>query len=359
MNGIKFDDPYAGVANPFPASFAPFEPPANSPIFTPLGTFGSFGDNFVPSYQESFNLTLERELISNMVARASYIGNLGRRLAYPEDINYARYVPGNSTVQNIQSRRLYNRDYTRILMAYPGATSSYHALQTSLEHRMRRGLSFEANYTWSKAIDQYSTDVSPGFGANPIPGNRRATQGLADFDVTHRAVVSYVWSLPSLTQSAAWIRQTVGGWQSSGIVTLQSGRPFSVLSGVDNSFSGIASDFADIVGDPYLDTSRSRGELINQYFNTAAFVPNAPGTFGNAPRSLLRGPGLATFDMSLIKSFPVKERMAIQFRSEFFNLFNRPNFGNPYNVQRVTARFGRIESAGDPRILQFALKLSF
>jgi hypothetical protein len=359
INGIKFDDPYAGVANPFPASFAPFEPPANSAIFTPLGTYGTFGEGFVPSYQESFNFTIEREVAPNMVARASYVGNLGRRLAYPEDINYARYVPGNSSVQNIQARRPYNRDYTRILVAVPGATSSYHALQTSVERRMARSLSFEANYTWSKAIDQYSTDVSPGFGAMPIPGNRRANQGLADFDVPHRMVLSYVWALPRLEGQSPWLRQTVGGWESSGILTLQSGRPFSILSGVDNSFSGIASDFADIVGDPYLDTSRSRGQLINQYFNTAAFAPNRVGTFGTAPRSVLRGPGLATFDMALIKSFPIKERMAVQFRSEFFNLFNRPNFGNPYNVQRVAARFGKIESAGDPRILQFALKVSF
>jgi hypothetical protein len=193
----------------------------------------------------------------------------------------------------------------------------------------------------------------------PIPGNRRANQGLADFDVPHRAVVSYVWALPRLAGQPSWMRQTLGGWESSGILTLQSGRPFSVLSGVDNSFSGIASDFADIVGNPYLDTSRSRGELINQYFNTAAFAPNRVGTFGTSPRSVLRGPGLATFDMALIKSFPIKERTAVQFRSEFFNLFNKPNFGNPYNVQRTTARFGKIESAADPRILQFALKLSF
>jgi hypothetical protein len=224
---------------------------------------------------------------------------------------------------------------------------------------MARSLSFEANYTWSKAIDQYSTDVSPGFGAQPIPGDRRATQGLADFDVPHRMVVSYFWALPRLSNQASWMRQALGGWESSGILTLQDGRPFSALSGVDNSFSGINSDFADLIGDPHLDTGRPRGELISRYFNTAAFAPNRVGTFGTAPRGLLRGPGLANFDLALIKSFPVKEQMAIQFRSEFFNLFNRPNFNNPYNVQRVTARFGRLESAGDPRIIQFALKLSF
>jgi hypothetical protein len=287
------------------------------------------------------------------------VGNFGRRLAYPEDVNYARYVPGNSTVANIQSRRPFNRDYTRVLVAYPGATSSYHALQVSVERRMTADLSFEANYTWSKAIDQYSTDVSPGFGAMPIPGNRRENQGLADFDVPHRMVVSYVWALPRLSGHPAWLRQTIGGWESSGIFTVQDGRTFTVTSGQDNSRSGINSDRADLIGNPHLDTGRSRGELIGRYFNTAAFAPNALGTFGTSPRSVLRGPGLATFDVAITKTFPIKERVSAQFRTEFFNAFNRPNFTNPYAVQSVASRFGKLETAGDPRIMQFALKLSF
>jgi hypothetical protein len=354
--GIKFDNPYAGAVNPFPP-FAPFNPPRDSEIITPLGIFGSFIDDFVPSYMQTFNWTVEREVAPNWLARASYIGNLGRRLAYPEDLNYARYAPGAST-RDIQARRPYQA-YTQILTAYSGATSRYHGLQMSLERRMTNKLSLEANYTWSKAIDQHSTDVSPGFGALPIPSDRKRNQGLSSFDVPHRFVMSYVWQLPDPGSSRGWLRRFLGGWESSGIVTLEGGRPFSVTSGVDNSFSGINGDYADLVGDPYLDTGRPRNQLISRYFNTQAFRANAPGTFGTAPRSLLRGPGVATLDLAAMKNFLMTERVSVQFRTEFFNALNRPNFSNPYAVQSVANRFGRIESAADPRIIQFGLKLIY
>ncbi|MCP5118441.1 MAG: hypothetical protein GY953_47120 [bacterium] len=156
------------------------------------------------------------------------------------------------------------------------------------------------------------------------------------------------------------VRAILGDWQTSGIWTFQSGRPFTVLSGRDNALSGINRDFADLTGeDAMLDTGRSRAELIDEYFNTGAFQPNALGTFGNAPRNFLRGPGLVNFDLAAMKNFPIKERLRVQFRTEFFNAFNKPNFSNPYTTQRVTSRFGGIEGAADPRIIQFGLKLLF
>jgi hypothetical protein len=181
---------------------------------------------------------------------------------------------------------------------------------------------------------------------------------LSDFDVPHRFVTSYVWVLPRLANAPGILRWTIGGWETSGIWTIQSGRPFSVMSGVDNAFSGINSDRADLVGNPDLPDDRPKQEWLNEYFNTSAFAPNAPGTFGTAPRSFLRGPRYFNVDMAVMKNFRFMERYEFQFRTEFFNAFNRANFGNPYNVQRVSSRFGKIESADDPRILQFALKFS-
>ena len=102
--GVRFEDPYAGAGNPFPASFAPFVPKPDSDFITPLGSFGAFAPTFQPSYQQTYNLTLEREVMRNMVARASYIGNLGRHLSYTDDLNYARYAAG-ATTGNIQQRR--------------------------------------------------------------------------------------------------------------------------------------------------------------------------------------------------------------------------------------------------------------
>jgi hypothetical protein len=99
--------------------------------------------------------------------------------------------------------------------------------------------------------------------------------------------------------------------------------------------------------------------LIAEYFNTAAFSQNEEGTFGNASRNLLRGPGYANFDLALMKNFLVREDASLQFRAEFFNAFNKPNFNSPYGTQRVSSRFGRIESADDGRIIQFGLKFNF
>ncbi len=355
--GVKFEDPYAGARSPFPAGFAPFKPPADSEFFTPLGTFGSFAPNFKPSYMETFNLTVEREVIRNLAVRASYIGNLGRRLSYTDDLNYARYAPG-ATTGNIQQRRPY-RDFGRILMTYSESTSSYHGLQLSVERRVAKGFSFEVNYTFSKSIDEVSTDTTPQNPSQTIPMNRTANRGVSDFDQKHRLVASHVWALPELAKQGALVRSVFGGWQFSGITTMRAGGPFSVSSGTDRAFSGLGSTFADLVGNPYLDTGRSRSEKINQYFNPAAFTLAAIGTFGTSPRNLMYGPGAINFDFGLMKVFPVRERFKIQFRAELFNAFNTPNFGNPNGNVNTPARLARLESAGDPRIVQFALKVLF
>jgi hypothetical protein len=356
--GVKFEDPYGGAAKPFPQSYAPFVPGKDAEFFTPLGQFGVFNTGFQPSYQETWNLTVERGIMRNMVARASYIGNQGRHLSYGLDVNYARYLPGQSTVANTQDRRPY-QDFGAVLNALSDSNSSYHALQLSVERRVANNFSFEANYTWSKSIDEFSSDPTPGQGSSIVPYSRRANRGLSDFDIPHRFVLSYVWSLPHLSKSSALVRNTIGGWESSGFWTMQSGSPFTIVSGTDRSFSGLGIDRAGVVGDPHLDTGRSRQDLINQYFNTSAFTPNALGTFGTAPRNFMRGPGSINFDLALMKKFQIKERATVQFRAEFFNAFNKPNFGNPYNNLNTSNRFGHIESAGSPRIVQFGLKLNF
>ncbi len=356
--GVKFDNPYANTANPFPGSFAPFQPASDAQFFLPLGQFGVFSQGFRPSYMETFNLTLEREVARNLVARASYVGNMGRHLYYSLDDNYARYIAGGSTVSNTQQRRPY-KDYGMVLNAYSDSNSSYHALQISVERRVAGGLSFEANYTYSKAIDVASSDPTPGQGTSITPWGQWADRGLSSFDMTHRFVVSSVYSLPKLSSQPNWLRQTVGGWQASGILTLRSGTPFSISSGLDNSFSGIGADRADLIGNPYLDTGRARKDLIARYFETTAFAANALGTFGTSGRSILRGPGAANLDLALMKGFRVKERARVEFRWEMFNSMNKPNFGTPYATRSSTSRFGRIESASDPRIMQFALKASF
>lgn len=357
-NGVSFSDPYGSTPNPFPTSFAPFDPPANAAFVTPLGQFGAFSSGFKPSYQESFNVTVEREILAGFLARGSYVGNLGRRLSYNYDPNYARYTPTAST-SNIQQRRPY-QNYTSILVADSGSSSNYHAFQFSIERRLKSGFSVEANYTWSKSIDEFSEDVTPGQSSSiPIPFNRRAGRAVSDFDTTHRFVSSWVWILPKLQNQSVWVRSLFGGWENSGIATIRTGYPFSIRSGSDRSLSGIGQDFGDVIGNPALSGDRSKADQIARYFNTAAFTVAAPGTFGTSPRNFLRGPGAINFDLSAVKNIPISERVRAQFRAEFFNAFNHANLSNPFATANSASRFGRIESASDPRIIQLALRVAF
>ena len=139
---------------------------------------------------------------------------------------------------------------------------------------------------------------------------------------------------------------------------LQSGDPFTVVSGRDNSFSGVGQDRADLIGNPYLPSGRPTAARVDRYFNIDAFTFNAIGAFGTAGRNILRNPGNANVDIGLFKNIPLFEGHRVQFRAEAFNVFNRVNLGNP-NANRNAAAFGRITAAGSPRVIQLALKYQF
>jgi Carboxypeptidase regulatory-like domain/TonB-dependent Receptor Plug Domain/TonB dependent receptor len=357
LNGVNFENPYANAVNPFPAGYAPFTPPRNVAFELPLGEFGAFTPNFRPAYMESFNLTIEHTLARNTALRASYIGNNGRHLSITQALNNAVYVPGGSSENNIQARRL-NQDYSQILNAESEGFSSYNALQLSIERRSTHNFSFEVNYTYSKSIDNQSTESTPGQGTPIIPNQPSLNTGPSDFDIKHRLLASYVWYLPKLTKHAVWMREAIGGWELTGIWTLQGGMPFTVFDGKDNSFTGLGIDHANQIGNPHLDTGRGSSSLAAEYFDTAAFAPNGLGTFGNAPRNSIYGPGLVNTDMGLMKYFAVRDTTKLQFRSEFFNALNHTNFQNPVSDLN-SSQFGQITSANPNRILQLALKLLF
>jgi hypothetical protein len=139
-----------------------------------------------------------------------------------------------------------------------------------------------------------------------------------------------------------------------------SGYPFTIKSGPDNSETGNGNDRPNLIGDPYLDTSRPRSQLIGQYFNTAAFAENPTGTFGNLGRNTLIGPGSINVDMSFFKSIPISERLGrLQLRFEAFNILNRPNFSNPGTTLSSPSSFGLITAAGPGRIIQLGVKYIF
>jgi hypothetical protein len=200
----------------------------------------------------------------------------------------------------------------------------------------------------------------------PQDGNNlRAEIGPAEFDVRHRFVASYVWELPfgrGRRYGNGWSRGmdlALGGWQLTGIHVLQSGLALTATLGGSTvlNLGGERRARPNLVGDPELPSSE---RTLARWFNTdafAAFSP-APQAFGNAGVGIMRGPGVANFDFTLAKNFPLSDRRYVQFRTELFNAFNHANFGPP-NIARDSSGFGQILSAANARIIQFGVKLYF
>jgi hypothetical protein len=304
-------------------------------------------------------VTLERQLFNpSTVVRATYQGAKGTRLPESIEADPATYTPGSATTANTDARRPYYPNFASVVMSRPVGNSTYNGLVLSLEKRFSKNYSILASYTWSKSIDDTEIADSPDSTEISNPFNYASDRGPSSFDRTHAFVLSYLWELPKLQHAPPVLRYVLGGWQNNGIVSAYSGLPFTVFSGVDNSLSGVGQDHADQVGNPSISGGRSKQATIAEYFNTQAFTLNALGTFGNSGRDALRGPGLVNVDWSLFKQIPIIERQYIQFRAEFFNLFNHANFNAPVATVSDPA-FGQILSAGNPRIIQFALKYVF
>jgi hypothetical protein len=343
------DNPYSAVGNPFPFQLPTGNSVQNYRFIRPV-QLTMWDPDFRNAVAQQWNLSAQQELFGSYIVTAAYVGSKGNHLFNAFEVNPAR--PGAGAVN---ARRIYAPDFGSIANQASVGNSLYHSMQLSVNKRLTSNFTLLASHTWSKLIDDASSDGSQP--ANPY--NLRAERGLSDLDVAHRFVASFVYDLPRFAGAHPLLRYVIGGWQSNGIISLQSGRVFSAVSGRDNSQSGVNLDRANLIGDPKLDTNRTRQELIDRYFNTAAFAQNPTGTFGTAGRNILRGPGFASVDFGLGKEIPLwREGHKLQFRAEFFNLFNRVNLSNPNN-NLSSAQFGRITTSGDPRVIQFALKYVF
>jgi Carboxypeptidase regulatory-like domain len=241
------------------------------------------------------------------------------------------------------------------------AASNYNSLQVSLEKRASKGLQFLLAYTYSKSIDSAST-----FEEIQNPLNDRANRSLSLFDARHRFVISYVWDLPVPKFSGARSK-VLNGWQVSGITTFQSGFPIRILSNDDaelmNSFDFNLPGKPDLIAPFKVLNPKKNGGF---YFDTSAFadpVQSSTSTplqlLGNAGRAMCCGPGINSFDIALHKQTPITERVSTEFRVEFFNAFNHPQFQNPDGNFSDGAYFGRVLHTRDPRQIQLALKLFF
>ena len=181
---------------------------------------------------------------------------------------------------------------------------------------------------------------------------------MASDDIPHVFHVSPVWLIPT-PQLRGFAGKALKGWELASIATWRSGTPFSVSSGVDNSLSGVGADRADFIGTDLGQarlSGQSHAQEIQQFFKTSLFVRNAIGTYGNSGKDILLGPRSFNTDLSLIKDTNITERAKLQFRAEFFNLFNNVNFSNPGGTLG-NPNLGRITSAGDPRILSACAKV--
>ena len=344
------ENPYLGIGNPFPFN-APATPEENAAYryVLPMAVT-QWNPNFRNAIAQQWNLSVQRQFAGSWIGTMAYAGSKANHLFMASQLNPGIF--GGSG--NLDSRRLLAPVFASVVDQSSRGNSIYHSLQLSLNKRLTRGFTLLASYTFSKLIDDASGDGDQP--ANPF--NFRNERGPSDLDITHRFVGSYIWELPKLAGHNAVVRNVLGGWETNGIVTFESGGWLNFTSGRDNSGSGVNGDRADLVGNPFLSTSRSRDELVRAYFNTGAFAQNAAGTFGTVGRNIMRGPGLANVDLGLSKNFRVREGMRLQFRGEFFNALNRVNLGNP-NTNASSNQFGVITSAGSPRVVQLALKFHF
>jgi hypothetical protein len=246
--------------------------------------------------------------------------------------------------------------------------SSYHSLQASFQQRLHHGISALVAYTFGKSLDENSTFFASSGDANFPQDSARpgAEKGRSNFDLRHRFSFGYSYELPvgrghRLLGQRGLLAALFTGWTTYGIVTLQSGRPFTVslLSDWDNSNTGMASlgfganDRPNRIGSGALaDPSPER------WFDTGAFSLPDYGHFGNSGRNILDGPGYQDVSLSLIKNCPMREGLDLQFRTEFFNALNHANFDLPDSFYG-SPTFGRIRSAQSPRRVQFGLKFIF
>jgi hypothetical protein len=345
-------DPYRGFVNPFPVT----RPVSPTQRFVFPFLIVGYAPEFTYPNIHQWNVTVEQALPGSLVWRSAYQGSAGRRLFHASELNPAIFGPG-ATIANTDRRRP-RPEYTQITYAGTYGRSNYHALVVSVERRFSGGLTFLAGYSWQKSLDILSSTAFEGNGNTHPYHSIQKDYGRSNFDRAGRLTASFNYVLPYKGKGAMGL--LAGGWQTNGIITMQTGGPLTISNGVDISLTGIGQDRVDIVGDPALPGGRSRGERIAQWFNRAAFAQPEPGTFGTLGRNTLRGPGLATVDFSAFKGFPMPwaESHKIEFRGEFFNLFNRPNLGNP-NTARINALFGRITTTGEPRIVQLGLRYSF
>jgi hypothetical protein len=400
----------ASLENPFPnlppsSSFPNFVgnmlpgPPfaGNRFLGSPTITDRNFKESTVQHYD--FDLQYQHK---SYVFSIGYAGAKGTHLAVGRSNNQPLLASPSDPMNGLTTNSVANATervpfvgLSPLLFRLESSGNSiYNSLQATLKKDMSHGFQFLAAYTFAKSIDDAGDSLGAAIGGTfglPITGqvvyndqnNVAAQRGVSDFDRTQRLVISGTWSVPGPDHGiSATIRKLGSGWSISGIATLQSGLPFSILDSAAGTLFGPATLYTTgslAPGATFADADRSGSvsSRVNEFFNTKAFVPapfvpdggliggeypvSGGGTiFGNLRRNILRGPDQQDFDIAVIKTTPLTERVKLIFRWETFNVLNRPNFANPSNDVSTPSTFGTISALTvNPRIMQYALKLEF
>ncbi len=337
-------------------------------VVTQPNIAGTFAAAINPDWRSGrimqMNLQIQQEIAPiGTVIKVGYVGNLSRRL--DNSYNYNQPDPGPGTPASRRPMRFVNPRALDVTFFTTDGRANYHALQVSAEKRFSAGMSFVSGYTWAHSID----NVANAFGGaanGPLPQDirfRNNDRGASGFDIRHRFTHAMNYELPigkgkKVDFKNGFLNNAIGNWQTNVILTMQTGLPFTPVLATAVSNAGGSRPNRLKSGEL---ENPTRALWFDPSFNTptAAWATPAQFTYGNAGRNILYGPGRVNWDWSLFKNFNITERYRLEFRSEFFNLFNTPQFGLP-NSTIGTPAAGTITSlAGPNRQVQFALRLAF
>jgi carboxypeptidase family protein/TonB-dependent receptor-like protein len=372
----------ASFANPFPAvtpvlpSFTPYSPTTSQSVFT-------FAPDFRPPMVQQYSLNLQSVLMRNTMLEVGFIGARGTHLLRDRDLNQAGSASAANPIRGATNNSFSTAPLRVPIQgfgAFPGivefesaGANWYSALEASLNQRLSHGLQFQFSYTFSKDLATDIASTTGPNGGNGLVGDQNnflRRYGPDNFNRPNRFVASYVYQLPGPKNlNSAWGR-LVGGWAVSGVSIFQSGHPLTITTSSPFNAFGISTDFAQLApGCTQIATPGSVESNLNNYFNKNCFTslpkigpdPLTTG-FGNSSVGIVKGPGQINTDLAVLKKVAVRwpvEAANLEFRTEFFNLFNHPQFADP-DTSFSSATFGKIQStAVNPRVMQFALKFSF
>lgn len=291
-----------------------------------------------------WNLAIQHELGTNMVAEIAYVASHAHNLSFPVDINQ---VPESQLGPNDSPSELPYPIYQSITGDTYNAISNYNSLQLSLEKRFTSGLSFEFNHTWAHFLDDQDSSAYGGAaGTQTVQRsyNPSASYGSSNFDVRNAFKGRIVYELPfgkekPFLNKSRLLDAVIGGWQTSGTMVFSTGSPFTpVISGANNSFSQAGDWYPNQIGNPI-----PRHQTIDEWFDPSAFTLPAPGTFGNMRRNSLYGPGINVVNLSAGKKFVLHEGVELSIRADATNAFNHPSFGQP-NLGLVSGGDGSTDA---------------